>query len=175
MACLCLRDDLLQPLTVTLSSCTRSCFVSVGPDAGPGTNTTKRPCPSLAPRQEFHSMKEADESSGCRGCYVQRETSPRGHAEQSPEWSPAYGAEVRPATERAPEGSAQGSRPAGRRPGEPGTLTGRPPEQSSDSGNQEPGQALGVASTVFPKVIWMPGGRQHERGLTGGYCRASVC
>ena len=28
-----------------------SSFVSVAPDAGPGTNTTKGPCPSLSPRQ----------------------------------------------------------------------------------------------------------------------------
>lgn len=41
---------------------------------------------------------------------------------------------------------------------------------------REPGQALGVASTVFPKVIWMPGvGGNTRKGTDRRLLQASVC
>ena len=102
--------------------------------------------PACLQGSEFHSIKEVDEKRGCRGCCVQRRPHQEGVAEQSPEWSPAYRAEVRPAKQRGPQGAMPGGpglrggwergRPAGRRPGEPGPRQTGLSEQSSDSGTQ---------------------------------------
>lgn len=177
VACLCLRDDLLQPLTVTFRPVPAvALYLSVQMLVQVQTPQNAH-APAWLQGREFHSMKEADESSGCRGCYVQRRPHQEGIAEQSPEWSPAYGAEVRPAKQRGPRGAV---------PRGPGLQGGGQGNQDADrqafqsraltQAIREPGQALGVASTVFPKVIWMPGvGGNTRKGTDWRLLQASVC
>lgn len=125
VAFLCLVDDLLQPLAVIFRA-VPPCLCTCRSRCWSRYKLHKRPM------SQFHSMKEADERRGCRGCHVQRRPHQAGVAKQSPESSPVCGAEEGPAKQRGPrgamprgpglQGGREPGRPAGRRPGEPRPL-----------------------------------------------------
>lgn len=183
VAFLYLVDDSLHPLAVTfrpvpqlLCICRSRCRSRY--------KHHKRPVSQPVSKAVNPQHKGSDEKRGCWGCCVQR-PHPEGVAEQSPERSPAYWAEVRLAKQRGPQGAM---------PGGPGLRGGRegaglqgggrgnqdPVRQAFQSraltqGLREPGQALGVPSTMFPGVIWMPGvGRSTGKGTDWRLLQTSV-
>lgn len=122
VAFLCLVDDLLQPLAVIFRAVPAvPLYLSLQMLVQVQTPQKDR-VPACLQGSEFHSIKEADERRGCRGCRVQRRPHREGFAEQSPESSPVCGAEGAAAKQR-------GSR---------GAVPGGPGLQGGGQGNQDP-------------------------------------
>lgn len=175
VAFLCLVDDLLQLLPVIIRAVPAvPLYVSLQMLVQVQTPQKAR-VPACLQGSEFHSIKEADERRGCRGCRVQRRPHREGVAEQSPASSPVCRAEGGAGqAEKAPGGNARGpglqggrelGRPTGRRPGEPRPPQAGLPLQSSDSGNQgaRAGSGHGV-HCVSKGHLDARSGQQYKKG-----------
>ena len=185
VAFLCLVDDLLQLLPVIIRAVPSvPLYVSLQMLVQVQTPQKAR-VPACLQGSEFHSIKEADERRGCRGCRVQRRPHREGVAEQSPASSPVCRAEWGPAKQRRPQGAmpgVQACREVGSWAGLQGGGQGNQDRlrqafhcRALTQGIREPGQALGMASTVFPKVIWMPGvGSSTRKGTDRRLLQTSV-
>ena len=132
VAFLCLMDDLLHPLAVIFRAVPAvPLYLSLQMLVQVQTPQKAR-VPACLQGSEFHSIKEADERRGCRGCRVQRRPHREGVAKQSPESSPVWGA--------GGGGAAKQRGPRGAMPGvqacrEVGSQAGL---QGGGQGNQDP-------------------------------------
>lgn len=175
VACLCLRDDLLQPLTVTFRPVPAvALYLSVQMLVQVQTPQNAH-APAWLQGREF-PQHEGERTRAAGVGVLCTEASPEGIAEQSPEWSPAYGAEGEPGqAERAPGGKCPGVQACREEAREPERRQAGLPEQSSDSGNQGARAGSGVV-TVFPRSSgcqeWAA---IQERGTDWRLLQASVC